>query len=68
MRQDHRSGVVLEGFLHHFTRVNAGAIDRAAKEFQAFDQSMPIVQEQYREHLVLARAEFHREVLPSGRG
>ena len=59
-----RGGIPRERFFDHFARVHARAVDRAAEELEAVDQPVPAVEKQDREHLVVARRQPHREVVP----
>jgi hypothetical protein len=52
MIEDYGHGAVGECLLDYFAGVNAGAIDRAAEELEVFDQSVLLVEQQDREHLV----------------
>jgi hypothetical protein len=54
MGQDHSCGVVPEGFLHDFARVHRCAVDRAAEQVLAGDQSVTVVEVDQREDFVLA--------------
>ena len=44
VHQDACGGIMPEGFLHDFPRMDACGIDRAAEEFLAFDDAMPGVE------------------------
>ena len=40
MRQDQSGRIPLERFLHHLARIDGGAVDRAAEEFDELDEPM----------------------------
>ena len=47
-------GVVMQRRLDHLTDMYLGTVDGAAEHLFDLDQAMPVVEKQYREHLVLA--------------
>ncbi len=50
--QDQRRRVVRQGALDHLARMNAGGVDRAAKQDLECQDPMPGIEEQTRKHLV----------------
>ena len=63
VREDHCGRIVRECLPHHFARVHARAVDRAAKEFVEGDQAMAVVEVQAAEHLVRPVAQLGDEEL-----
>ena len=60
-----RRRVMRQSRLDDFARVDRGTVDRAPEKILDGDESMPAVEVQHAEHLVLAGAEMHAEELTS---
>lgn len=60
VREDDARGIASERLLDDFARIHARPVDRAAKEFAVFDQPVPRIEKQRREHFVLERADPQR--------
>src|ERR1700694_2154833 len=63
MDQQESRGVQTQCFLHHLARVDGRAVDSSAKELDVLNQSVPRVQCQKSEHLVIESAEFEFQEL-----
>ena len=64
MGKDHGGGVVGQGCLDHFTRIDAGPVDGAAEQFAKFDDAMLVIQQQAGKDFVLVGAHLGGKVLP----
>jgi hypothetical protein len=66
VREDDCGGVVLQGFLNDFARVDACAVDRAAEELLTGDEPVTVVEVDQGEDFVLAIGEFCHQEVPRG--
>ena len=66
--QDHRGGVIGQAALHHFPRIDRGAVDGALEQFVEPQDVMLVGQEDATEDLALAIAEAGAQVFPGGLG
>ena len=57
MGEDNRGRVQFQAAFHHFTRVDAGAINGPGKQDFAVDDTVPVVQEQAGEHFMWIAAQ-----------
>ena len=56
--KDHGRGVLLQGFLDHFPRMNGRSVDRALEHFLVADQAVAFVEEDYGEDFSLEGSEL----------
>ncbi len=69
VHQDYRRGIMGQGALHDFARVDGGAVDGAAKQLLEGERAMAIVEEECAEDFVLKSRESRtQEVLGIARG
>src|ERR1700730_18092601 len=63
MGQDHRCGIAGECNLHYLAGIHARLCERAAKNFDVFDQAILRVEEECDENLVLALGELRSQIV-----
>ena len=61
MNQHTGSRLLDQNQLHHFTRVNAGAVNGAAEQLDVLDDPMMAIDQDEAEHLIVQVPEPHRE-------
>ncbi len=62
MRKDYRRRIALQSLLHHFPRVYRGAIVGSAEHLDIVDPPIPVVEKQYRKHLVFEACQLGTQV------
>ena len=66
--QQARGGIMPQGFLHHFARMDARAIDRATEEILALDDSMPAIEVDHAEDFVRQCRKAKDQIVPGRSG
>ena len=63
VRENDGARVMRERALHHFTWIDAGFLERAAKQFFHRDHAILGIEKYRHEHFVLARAELQAQII-----